>query len=225
VAEPSADMIRQAQAGDREAMTQLIAGQQHYVYSIAMSVLKNPDDAADLTQDSFMRLFRALPQYTGESRFTTWLYRLVVNLGRDELRRRGRQVALVPPIADEDEQDPMASVADDDRWSDPALALDSQELRGEVRRALAQLEEHHRLVLTLYYFDDMKYTDIAEVLDMPLNTVKSHIRRGKERLAALLRVEEQPPAARTVSQPAKVERQQRIVANPFMLLMSPLGRR
>jgi RNA polymerase sigma-70 factor, ECF subfamily len=217
-------MIRQAQAGDREAMTQLIMGQQHYVYSIAMSVLKNPDDAADLTQDAFMRLFRALPQYTGESRFTTWLYRLVVNLGRDELRRRGRQVSLVPPIADDDEQDPMASVADDDRWSDPALALDSHELRGEVRRALAQLEEHHRLVLTLYYFDDMKYTDIAEVLDMPLNTVKSHIRRGKERLAALLRAEEQPPAARTVSQPAKVERQQRIVANPFMLLMSPLGR-
>jgi RNA polymerase sigma-70 factor, ECF subfamily len=226
VAEPSADIIRRAQAGDREAMTQLIASQQHYVYSIAMSVLKNPDDAADLTQDAFMRLFRALPQYTGESRFTTWLYRLVVNLGRDELRRRGRQVPLVPPSIDEEEQDPMASVADDDRWSDPAQALDSREMRGEIRRALAQLEEHHRLVLTLYYFDDMKYTDIAEVLDMPLNTVKSHIRRGKERLAALLQAEEQPPAARTVAQPAKVERQQQQrIVSPFSLMIAPLGAR
>jgi RNA polymerase sigma-70 factor (ECF subfamily) len=215
-------MIRRAQAGDPEALTQLIVSQQHYVYSVAMSVLKNPDDAADLTQEAFMRLFRALPQYNGESRFTTWLYRLVVNLGRDELRRRGRQVPVIPPVADEEGQDDLSSVADDDRWADPSLALDSRELRDDVRRALAQLEEHYRLVLTLYYFDDMKYSDIAEVLDIPLNTVKSHIRRGKERLAALLQTQEQPPAARVVAHP-KVDRQPIArVANPFTLLIAPL---
>ena len=224
MAEPSADIIRRAQAGDPEALTQLILGQQHYVYSIAMSVLKNPEDAADLAQEAFMRLFRALPQYNGESRFTTWLYRLVVNLGRDELRRRGRQVPVIPPIADEEGQDGMASVADDDRWADPSLALDSRELRDGVRQALAQLEEHYRLVLTLYYFDDMKYSDIAEVLDIPLNTVKSHIRRGKERLAALLEAQEQPPAARAVAQ-SKVERQSARAVSPFGLLITPMGAR
>ena len=224
MAEPSADIIRRAQAGDPEALTQLIMGQQHYVYSIAMSVLKNPEDAADLAQEAFMRLFRALPQYNGESRFTTWLYRLVVNLGRDELRRRGRQVPVIPPIVDEEGQDGMASVADDDRWADPSLALDSRELRDGVRQALAQLEEHYRLVLTLYYFDDMKYSDIAEVLDIPLNTVKSHIRRGKERLAALLEAQEQPPAARAVAQ-SKVERQSARAVSPFGLLIAPMGAR
>jgi RNA polymerase sigma-70 factor (ECF subfamily) len=225
VAEPSADIIRRAQAGDPEALTQLIMGQQHYVYSIAMSVLKNPEDAADLAQEAFMRLFRALPQYNGESRFTTWLYRLVVNLGRDELRRRGRQVPVIPPpVVDEEGQDGMASVADDDRWADPSLALDSRELRDGVRQALAQLEEHYRLVLTLYYFDDMKYSDIAEVLDIPLNTVKSHIRRGKERLAALLEAQEQPPAARAVAQ-SKVERQSARAVSPFGLLIAPIGAR
>ncbi|HEY3228417.1 MAG TPA: sigma-70 family RNA polymerase sigma factor [Roseiflexaceae bacterium] len=224
MAEPSADIIRRAQAGDPEALTQLIMGQQHYVYSIAMSVLKNPEDAADLAQEAFMRLFRALPQYNGESRFTTWLYRLVVNLGRDELRRRGRQVPVIPPIVDEEGQDGMASVADDDRWADPSLALDSRELRDSVRQALAQLEEHYRLVLTLYYFDDMKYSDIAEVLDIPLNTVKSHIRRGKERLAALLEAQEQPPAARAVAQ-SKVERQSARAVSPFGLLITPMGAR
>ena len=225
MAEPSVDMIRQAQAGESEALTQLILSQQHYVYSIAMSVLKNPDDAADLTQDAFVRLVRALPQYTGESRFTTWLYRLVVNLGRDELRRRGRQVPIAPPSDEPEDQDPMASVADDDRWSDPEQALDSQELRTEVRRALAQLDEHHRLVLTLYYFDDMKYTDIAEVLDMPLNTVKSHIRRGKERLAALLSAQAQPPAAaRAVAQLPNADQQQRLI-NPFARLSMQFGKR
>ena len=225
MAEPSADMIRRAQAGDTDALTQLILSQQYYVYSIAMSVLKNPDDAADLAQEAFVRLFRALPQYNGESRFTTWLYRLVVNLGRDELRRRGRQVSIIPPVADDEGQDELSGVADDDRWSDPALALDSRELRDEVRRALAQLEEHYRLVLTLYYFDDMKYGDIAEVLDIPLNTVKSHIRRGKERLAALLQAQAQPPAAaRAVAQP-KVERQPARAVSPFTFLIAPLGAR
>ena len=224
MAEPSADIIRLAQAGDQNALTQLIMSQQHFVYSIAMSVLKNPEDAADLSQEAFVRLFRALPQYNGESRFTTWLYRLVVNLGRDELRRRGRQVPIVPPVTDEEDHDGMASVADDDRWANPALALDTHELRDDVRRALAQLEEHYRLVLTLYYFDDMKYSDIAEVLDLPLNTVKSHIRRGKERLAALLQAEEQPPAARVVPQP-KVEQRPTRIANPFASLIAPMRAR
>jgi RNA polymerase sigma-70 factor (ECF subfamily) len=180
--------LRLAQAGDPQALTELIMGQQHYVYSIAMSVLHQPEDAADLTQEAFMRLMRVLPQYSGESRFTTWLYRLVVNLCRDELRRRGRQVQLAPPLEDDAEQpiNPLDSIADDDRATDPLRALSDSELRLAVRRALSQLEDHYRLALTLYYFEDLKYTDIAEILDVPLNTVKSYIRRGKERLATLL---------------------------------------
>jgi RNA polymerase sigma-70 factor (ECF subfamily) len=210
VAEPSRELIAQAQQGDPQALSQLLMSQQQYVYSIAMSVLKNPEDAADLTQEAFIRLFRALPQYNGESRFTTWLYRLVVNMGRDELRRRGRQVPIAPPAPEEEEADQVASVADDDRWADPEQALSSRELRDQVRRALGQLEEHYRLVLTLYYFEDMKYTDIAEILDIPLNTVKSHIRRGKERLATILETQEQPPAAKPVAQ-----QQQREPRGPF----------
>ena len=188
MAEPTAECVRRAQAGDPQALTELITGQQHYVYSIAMSVLHQPEDAADLTQEAFIRLMRVLPQYNGESRFTTWLYRLVVNLCRDELRRRGRQVQFVQSSDDHDEQsfNPLDAIADDDRAADPLRALNDNELRVAVRRALTQLEEHYRLSLTLYYFDDLRYTDIAEILDVPLNTVKSYIRRGKERLALLL---------------------------------------
>jgi len=188
VAEPTGDCVRRAQAGDPAAITELIQSQQHYVYSIAMSVLHQPEDAADLTQEAFIRLLRVLPQYNGESRFTTWLYRMVVNLGRDELRRRGRQVpVLLPPDPNDEEHiNPLDSVAADDRWGDPVRALGDAELHAAVRQALSQLEPQYRLALTLFYFDDMKYTDIAEVLDLPLNTVKSHIRRGKERLASLL---------------------------------------
>lgn len=224
MAEPSRDLIARAQQGDSQALTQLVLSQQHYVYSIAMSVLKHPEDAADLSQEAFIRLFRALPQYNGESRFTTWLYRLVVNMCRDELRRRGRQVPITAPSSDEDEADQMAGVADDDRWADPAQALDSREVRDQVRRALAQLEEHYRLVLTLYYFEDMKYTDIADILDIPLNTVKSHIRRGKERLATILETQEQPPAARAVAQlpPPPASQPPRIA--PLNLIFGLAGR-
>lgn len=188
MAEPTAECLRRAQAGDPQALTELIMGQQHYVYSIAMSVLHQPEDAADLTQEAFIRLMRVLPQYSGESRFTTWLYRLVVNLCRDELRRRGRQVQLAPTLEDSDEQtlNPIDAVADDDRAADPLRALGDNDLRLAIRKALGQLEEHYRLSLTLYYFEDLKYTDIAEILGVPLNTVKSYIRRGKERLATLL---------------------------------------
>lgn len=225
MAEPSRELIARAQTGEPQALSQLVLSQQHYVYSIAMSVLKHPEDAADLTQEAFIRLFRALPQYNGESRFTTWLYRLVVNMCRDELRRRGRQVPIAPPAPDEEESDQVASVADDDRWADPEQALASQELRAQVRRALTQLEEHYRLVLTLYYFEDMKYTDIADILDIPLNTVKSHIRRGKERLAAILETQEQPPAARAVArtQPSRDEGRPPRTA-PFSLRFSLVGR-
>lgn len=161
MAEPTRELIARAQEGDPQALTQIVLSQQHYVYSIAMSVLKNPEDAADLTQEAFIRLFRALPQYNGESRFTTWLYRLVVNLCRDELRRRERQAPIAPSASEDEEADQIASIADDDRWANPAEALDTRELRDQVRQALGQLEEHYRLVLTLYYFEDLKYTDIA----------------------------------------------------------------
>ena len=188
MAEPTGECVRQAQAGDPAAITELIQSQQHYVYSIAMSVLHQPEDAADLTQEVFVRLLRVLPQYNGESRFTTWLYRMVVNLGRDELRRRGRQVPVFATGSPGDEEtvDPLDTVATDECWGDPARALSDSELQAAIRRALTQIEPHYRIALTLFYFDDMKYTDIAEVLDLPLNTVKSHIRRGKERLASLL---------------------------------------
>jgi RNA polymerase sigma-70 factor (ECF subfamily) len=225
LAEPSSELIQRAQTGDPAALSDLVLSQQHYVYSIAMSVLKDPDDAADLTQEAFMRLFRALPQYNGESRFTTWLYRLVVNLGRDELRRRGRQVPIAAPAEDQ-ELNPLDTIADDDRWTDPVQALDAHEMREQVRHALDQLEEHYRLVLTLYYFDDMKYNDIAAILDLPLNTVKSHIRRGKERLAALLTASEepQPPQPRELPQPAPRQPQGGLPGvAPFRLLTRMVG--
>jgi RNA polymerase sigma-70 factor, ECF subfamily len=190
MAEPSAALIQRAQAGDREAVSALIQSQQTYVYSIAMSLMHNPADAADMTQEAFVRLLRSLGTYRGETKFTTWLYRLVTNICLDGLRRRGRPVdSLDEPAggqADDGSQTAGERLADSDRWTQPEEQIELRESATEVRNALGSLPASQRLALTLHYFEDLRYEDIAEVMGLPLNTVKSHIRRGKERLALML---------------------------------------
>jgi RNA polymerase sigma-70 factor, ECF subfamily len=190
MAEPSPALVRRAQAGDREALSALIQSQQTYVYSIAMSLMHNPADAADMTQEAFIRLLRSLGTYRAETKFTTWLYRLVTNICLDGLRRRGRPVESLDEPAStqsgDDRQTAGERLADSDRWTQPEEEITLRESATEVRQALAHLPTAQRLALTLYYFDDMRYEDIAEAMGLPLNTVKSHIRRGKERLALAL---------------------------------------
>src|SRR6185437_8582327 len=124
MAEPSAVLVQRAQAGDRDALSALVQSQQTYVYSIAMSLMHNPADAADMTQEAFIRLLRSLGTYRGETKFTTWLYRLVTNICLDGLRRRGR------PVESLDDQGgggqtgdaaptPGERLADSDRWTQP----------------------------------------------------------------------------------------------------------
>jgi RNA polymerase sigma-70 factor (ECF subfamily) len=180
MAEPTSETIRRAQDGDQSAIVTLVAEQKRYVYSIAMSLLHQPDDAADLTQDAFLRMLRSLRTYRGETKFTTWLYRLVVNLGIDRLRRRG-----LPPISLDDDGSTV-EVASTLPSDDLPLTVEREDDARRVRDAVAQLPDAQRLALTLHYFEDLRYEDIAEVMGVPLNTVKSHIRRGKERLAVLL---------------------------------------
>ncbi len=190
MAEPSPALVRRAQAGDQEALSALVQSQQTYVYSIAMSLMHNPADAADMTQEAFVRLMRSLGTYRAETKFTTWLYRLVTNICLDGLRRRGRPIeSLDEPAstqAGDDAQTAGERLADSDRWSQPEQEITLRESASEVRAAIAALPPAQRLALTLHYFQDMRYEDIAESMGLPLNTVKSHIRRGKERLALVL---------------------------------------
>jgi len=176
VAEPSADIIRRAQAGDSDALTQLIVSQQHYVYSIAMSVLKNPEDAADLAQEAFMRLFRALPQYNGESRFTTWLYRLVVNACLDERRRRRR---LLP-------WDTMVGMSNPSEKKPQERQYARLEVAEAVRVAIEDLKPKFRLPILLKYIEGLSYEEIAEVMGCSKGTVASRLNRGHSQLAKRL---------------------------------------
>jgi len=183
VAEPSPQLVQRAQAGDPAAWHRLIEEQQNYVYSVAFSLMRRPEDAADLTQEAFLRLCQRIGSFRGETKFTTWLYRLVVNLGLDALRRRGRSKEAFL-------DDETIDVPDVDPLVDPALITDRQETSAHVRAALNDLPTAYRLALTLYYFQELRYEEIASVLNLPLNTVKAHIRRGRLALARRLGVPE-----------------------------------
>ncbi|HEY8884453.1 MAG TPA: sigma-70 family RNA polymerase sigma factor [Chloroflexota bacterium] len=178
-----AALVQRAQAGDRGAMSQVIAEQQSYVYSIALGLMRRPEDAADLTQEAFLRLCQVIGSYRGETKFTTWLYRLVTNLGLDLLRRRGRSKEAT--FADGE-----IDLPDSDPLIDPAQLADRHEATALIRAALDALPTSYRMALTLYYFRELKYEEIAAVLDLPLNTVKAHLRRGKLALARQLGVAE-----------------------------------
>jgi RNA polymerase sigma-70 factor (ECF subfamily) len=180
------ETIQRAQAGDERALSALITAHQTYVYSIALGVMHAPADAADMTQEAFIRLLRSLHTYRGDTKFTTWLYRLVTNICLDELRRRKGAPAPFNAGWDEDEGDAAAAVPDRDRWTQPEQHLELREAAVEVRTAIGQLPTAQRLALTLYYFGDLQDRDIARVMELPVNTVKSHIHRGKARLAQLL---------------------------------------
>jgi RNA polymerase sigma-70 factor (ECF subfamily) len=175
MAEPLPETVRRAQHGDRAALAEIVTGQQRYVYSVAMSLMRDPEEAADLTQDAFVRLLRSIGTYRGQTKFTTWLYRLVVNLGIDRLRRRGQATTSL------DEHFQVADAVED-RAADTAGAAERREEAAAVRAAIDSLPDSQRLALTLHYFEDMRYEEIAEIMGLPLNTIKSHIRRGKERL-------------------------------------------
>ena len=177
------DVVRRAQEGEAAAMRELIASQQTYVYSICRGMMRNEADAADMTQEAFVRVLRSLRTFRGETKFTTWLYRLVTNVCLDELRRRGAPSVTLDAAEGESA---VAEPADPDPWVQPERWAAAAEDAAELQRAIGGLTTAQRLALTLFYFDDLRYEDIAQVMDVPLNTVKSHIRRAKERLAQLL---------------------------------------
>jgi RNA polymerase sigma-70 factor, ECF subfamily len=177
VPETNQDLLEAAPRGDAAAWERLLEQQQHYMYSVALGLVRNPDDAADILQEACIKVVRSLPGYRAESRFTTWLYRLVVNVGLDLLRQRGRFVSL------DQEASGAAGLPTLDRLGDPQSSAERSDEAARVRQALDHLPSGQRLALTLHYFGDVRYEEIGEIMGIPLNTVKSHIRRGKEALA------------------------------------------
>ncbi len=177
--EPSAHLLARCCQGDTQAFAQLVASVQTYVYNLAYRLLRDEDEAHDLAQDALVRAWYMLPTFRGESRFTTWLYRLVVNLGLNRLARLRRR--------------PQEASIESQAFADPSrLAADPQEVHEAAERrrlvweAVDALPDKYRIVITLYYQHGCSYQEIADTLQLPLNTIKTHLARARQLLAARL---------------------------------------
>ena len=174
------ELVQAAAGGDEEAFAQLVGLHENKVYSLALRMCGNPEDAADAAQEAFLSAWRALPSFRGEAGFSTWLYRLTANASIDLLRRVRRQ-RLDLRLDDED-----LGLTALEAGPGPQEAAEQGELRQAVDQALGQLGDSHRQVLVLRELSGLSYQEIAQALDIDLGTVKSRIARARLNLRKIL---------------------------------------
>lgn len=181
---PDAALVQASQGGDAGAFEELVARHRDKMYARAYSIVRNEEEALDLSQEAWIKAWQRLGQFEGESSFTTWLTRITINLCLDHLRRTQRfRVEPLPESADEPEawERLLPPV-----WVNPTERLETQELRRRIDDAMGHLTEAHRVVLVLHEFEGMEYRQIAETLGISIGTVMSRLFYARRRLAALL---------------------------------------
>lgn len=187
---PDAELVLRAQRGSRAAFAELVSRYQDRIYNTCYRMCHNEADAADLTQATFLRALQSLPRFERRAQFYTWLFRIAINLTMSRRRAAYRR----PPVAlegtGEDEELRTSLAAEKD--CDPTGPLEEQELRQRVESALEQLDDEFRAAVVLKDIEEMDYASIAEILGVPVGTVKSRIHRGRLMLRELLRDERVP---------------------------------
>lgn len=179
------ELVARAKTGDQDAFAQLVEANQNRIYSLTCRMTGSPEDGADLAQEAFLRAWRTLASFQGESSFATWLYRLASNLCIDFLRREKRRSASVAAVSLDDESSPLSSDVPD-HSGDPQREAERRETRAMVGKALLALSDEHRQVLVLRELDGLSYTEIAGRLDLSEGTVKSRIARARNSLRNIL---------------------------------------
>ena len=169
-------LISRARGGDREAFGALVEQYRDNVYRLAYRMCGNAYDADEAAQEAFVAAWRALPNFRGDAKFSTWLYRLTTNAAIDVMRREKRHQT----VGDGE----MMELADD--ADSPQETVERPEQQEAVQKALSTLSEEYREVLLLRYMEELDYAEIAEVLQLPSGTVKSRINRAKAALKTAL---------------------------------------
>lgn len=162
-----------------EAFNQLVVRYQHRIYGLAYRMTGSPSDAHDLAQDTFMRAFRHLSTFQQGRPFAPWLYRIAINLCLDHRQRQAPTISL--DDYDLPHQEPS-----------PEVRAIQREARQRVHKAILSLSPKYRAVIILRHLEDLSYEEIATALDLPLNTVRTHLFRAREALRKALRDDELP---------------------------------
>jgi RNA polymerase sigma-70 factor (ECF subfamily) len=179
---PQTEWVRRAQGGDLQAFEQLFDQYQRGIYNVIFQMVRSEADAADLTQDVFVRAWKALPRLDAPEAFTSWLYRIATNLSRNWIRdnTRVRKESLDQPFGGDEEDGGTREIAD--YSADPAAVVQTQAVQDVVRGAIDGLSQDHRTVVTLHHMDGMAVEDIAKVMNCSVGTVKSRLSRARDHL-------------------------------------------
>ena len=183
--EEEAKIIRAVVDGNTNAFEDLVLEYQKQVYHIALKMTGNEEDAFDLSQETFLKAFRALSSFRGEAGFGSWLYRMAANLCIDFLRKKKRQGGGQLISLDEEEEDRRPRELPDLRY-EPQGALEKKEMRQKVQEGLQRLPHEQRLILVMRDVEGFSYQEISDTLKIELGTVKSRIYRARAHLARLL---------------------------------------
>jgi RNA polymerase sigma-70 factor (ECF subfamily) len=180
-------ILQRAKEGDRKAFEEIYNLYHRRIYNAAYGMLGDPDDAQDVTQDTFIRLHDALPTLRADEAFSTYIYRIALNLCRDRARRKKRvrfQSMDTPRTGEEGDVEPMEFP---DAGKLPEETLTGDELQRRVREAVLTLSDDHKDVIVMHHFQGMEVNDIANILNVPSGTVKSRLARGRDQLHRKLR--------------------------------------
>jgi RNA polymerase sigma factor (sigma-70 family) len=168
------ELVRNAKSGDREALITLLREMETHVYRTAYYILGNEQDAMDASQEALIRIYTKIDSYEEKALFKTWVQRIVTNICIDKFRKAKPTISI-----DEHEMSFTSHLNVEDEIMGDYLAKD-------IREAIDKLPEHHRSVVVLRYMQDFSYHEIADSLNLPLNTVKSYLFRARQQLQTLL---------------------------------------
>lgn len=182
-------LVRRFLAGDESAFTEVVTRYRGRIYGLTLNLLRNAADAEEITQDTFIRAYRGLGRFRGDSSLSTWLYRIALNLARNRYwyffrRRRHNWVSLERPLSDDSQATFADVVAAPDH--DPAQETVASEFSALVAACMERLDHKHREILTMRNVLDLSYEQIAQSLGINVGTVKSRIARARENLRTLL---------------------------------------
>lgn len=181
---PDKELVEKAKRGDQEAFAQLVLDNQNRVYSLALRLSGDREEAADLAQEAFVKAWQGLSAFQGESSFSTWVYRLTTNVCIDHLRKKKRREAVEPSVSLDDENN---SWAEPSTWEqDPQRLLEQSERGKALARAIDRLPDWQREALVLRELSGLSYQEIGEKLDIDIGTVKSRIARARLNLRKIL---------------------------------------
>ena len=181
-------LVRRCKRGDRSAFRELVDLYQKKVFVVAYGMVHNADDAMDIAQEAFVKIHRNLRRFKGTSSFYTWVYRIVLNLSIDFLRREGRL-----PTVDFDDTMAHGEVGDGGDFAfgraqeDPGLGIDKRRMSAILHRAIDDLSANHRAAIVLREIEGFSYEQIAQALGVPEGTVKSRLSRARETLRERLK--------------------------------------